>query len=163
MILLSDNEPSASTIALTGNGVAANSGPPGTNGTNGTDGTNGTNGTDGTNGAPGAPGAVGPRGPAGAVELVTCKTVRTGTAKHRKTVQRCTTKLTSSPVKFTTAGAVTAAVLTRGNVVYATGSAIHTGKKTKLLLTRRHNIRRGSYTLTLTRGRHHQRETITID
>jgi hypothetical protein len=31
---------------------------------------------------------------------VTRKSVRTGKGKHKKTVQKCTTKLTSSPVKF---------------------------------------------------------------
>jgi hypothetical protein len=59
-------------------------------------------------------------------------------------------------------GGVTAAVLTRGTLVYATGSAIHTGRNTRLVLTRLHKIREGRYTLTLTHGQHRQRETITI-
>lgn len=57
-------------------------------------------------GAPGATGASGPRGPAGKIELVTCKPVTTGKRKHKKTVQKCSSKLTSAPVKFTTAGSL---------------------------------------------------------
>jgi hypothetical protein len=164
-ITLSDNEPAASTITLTGNGVAANSGPTGPTGSPGPAGTNGTTGAQGpagTNGTTGAQGPAGPRGPAGEVELVTCKSVTTGKGKHKKTVQKCTTKLTSSPVKFSSARSVIAVVLSRGDVVYATGSAIRASNKTKLLLTPLHYIRKGSYTLTLTRGRNRQRETITI-
>jgi hypothetical protein len=86
---------------------------------------------------------------------------RAGTT-HKKTVQKCSTKLTSSPVTFKTAADSTAAVLLRGDVVYATGTANRAGKKTTLLLTPLRKIRKGSYTLTLTHQRHRQRETITI-
>jgi CSLREA domain-containing protein len=111
---------------------------------------------------PAARSTTGARGPAGAVrvEIMTCKSGKTGKGRHRRTVQTCTAKLAGSPVKFT--GAL-AAVLARGKAVYATGSAIRRGRTTTLLLTPRRNIVRGSYTLTLTRGRHRQRETITID
>ena len=60
-------------------------------------------------------------------------------------------------------GASIAAVLSRGKVVYATGSATVSRKHTKLLLTLHHSIVMGSYTLTLTRGRKRQQETITIE
>jgi sugar lactone lactonase YvrE len=113
-------------------------------------------------GPPGKAGATGPRGPAGEIELVTCRAVTKGKGKHKKTTQKCTTKLTSKPVKFKTAADVSSAVLSRGAVVYATGSAIRAGDSTKLLLTPRRKIRDGSYTLKLTHGRDHQRETITI-
>lgn len=86
----------------------------------------------------------------------------TGKRKHKKTVQKCTTKLTTSPIKFTTAGNFIAAVLSRGHVVYATGSATRAGKRTKLLLAPLHKIRKGSYTLTLTHGRKRQHEPIVI-
>ena len=56
-----------------------------------------------------------------------------------------------------------AAVLSRGKVVYATGSAIGLRKKTKLLLTPPHSIGKGSYTLTLRHERNRQRETITVN
>jgi hypothetical protein len=94
---------------------------------------------------------------------VTCKSVTKGKGKHKKTIQKCNTKLTSSPVKFTTSRDLTAAALSRGDVVYATGSAIRTGKNTKLWLIVLHKIRKGSYTLTLTDGRSWRREAIRIN
>jgi hypothetical protein len=54
-------------------------------------------------------------------------------------------------------------VLSRGKIVYATGSAVVSGKHTKLLLTPRRSIGNGTYTLTLTHGHKRRRETITID
>jgi hypothetical protein len=132
-------------------------------GTNGTNGANGANGAAGANGANGAQGATGPQGPAGKVELVSCKSVTTGTGKKKKTVQKCTTRLTSSPVKFTTTGVATAAVLSRGGVVYATGTATRSGNQTRLLLTPRRRLVKGRYTLTLARRHMHRRETVTID
>ncbi len=137
-------------------------GPAGTNGAQGPQGAAGANGANGANGAQGPQGAAGPQGPAGKVELVVCKSVTTGTGKKKKTVQKCTTKLTSSPVKFTTSGAATSAVLSRRRVVYATGSATRSGNRTRLLLSPRRRVGKGRYTLTLTRGHSHQRETIAI-
>jgi hypothetical protein len=93
---------------------------------------------------------------------VTCKPVTKRKGKHKQTTQKCTTKLTSKPVKFKTAAALSSAVLSRGDIVYATGSAIRAGKNTKLLLTPLRKIRGGSYTLKLTHGRERHRETITI-
>jgi hypothetical protein len=141
-LTLTSNDPgSPLAITLQGTGGQLPQGPPGSNGKTG---------------------ATGPRGPAGEIELVTCKAVTKGKGKHKKTTQKCTTKLTSKPVKFKTAADVSTAVLSRGAVVYATGSAIRAGKRTKLLLTPRRKIRDGSYTLKLTHRRDHQRETITI-
>ena len=163
-IALSDNEPTPTDIALSGTGVAANSGPTGPTGPTGQAGANGTNGTDGANGTQGPAGSqgpTGPRGPAGQIELVTCKSVTTGKGAHKKAAQKCTAKLTSSAI--TSAGARVAAVLSRGKVVYATGSAIVSGKKTQLLLTSHQEIGQGRYTLTVKRGNRLQRETITID
>jgi len=168
-IALSDNETSPTNVVLSGTGVAANSGPAGPigptgpigdTGTTGAAGTNGTTGATGAQGPAGPQGAAGPRGPAGQIELVTCKSITT--AKGKKTVQKCKTKLTSSPVTITTAGASLTALLSRGTVVFATGSATRSGNQTKLLMTTRRHIGKGSYTLTLTRGRERQRETITI-
>ena len=156
----------AAAVSLTGTGVTANSGPAGANGTNGTNGAAGTTGPTGAKGARGSTGLKGARGsqgPPGEVELVTCKSHTKGTGKHRKIVQKCTTKLMSFPVTITTAGASIAAVLSRGKVLYATGSAIVSGKQIKLLLTPRRRIGKESYTLTLTHGPERRRETITID
>ena len=106
--------------------ISQNSGPSGPAATNG------------INGAQGPAGATGAQGPAGQVELVTCTLLTMGKGKHKKTVQKCTSKLTSSPVKFTTAGTAITAALSRGKILYATGSAIDSGKQTKLLLLLRH-------------------------
>jgi hypothetical protein len=154
------------TFNVQAGGTNGTNGAPGTNGAagaNGAPGTNGAAGANGTPGANGAPGPAGPQGPAGQVELVTCKSVTTGTGKKKKTVQRCTTKLTSSPVKFTTTGAATSAVLSRGGVIYATGTATRSGNRTRLLLSPRRQVGRGHYTLTLTRHHKHQHETVTIN
>jgi hypothetical protein len=170
-IALSDNEPSATDIALSGTGVAANAGPTGPTGPAGPTGSNATNGTDGAAGTPGpagsqgpagTPGPAGPQGAAGQIELVSCKPVTTGSGKRKKTVQKCTAKLTSSPVKFTTAATSSAVVLARGKVIYATGSAERSGERTNLLLSTRRRIEPGVYTLALTRGRKQQLETITV-
>jgi hypothetical protein len=142
--------------SLTGSGGSLPQGPAGTNGTNGA------TGATGATGVTGPQGATGPQGPAGKVELVSCKSVTTGTGKKKKTVQKCTTRLTSSPVKFTITGVATSAVLSRGGVVYATGTATRSGSQTRLLLTPRRRLVKGRYTLTLTRRHKHQRETVTI-
>lgn len=92
---------------------------------------------------------------------MTCRAVKTGKGKHHQTVQGCTTRLTSSPVKFTTTDLITA-VLSRGKIVYGVGLASRAGNRTKLLLTPLRAIHDGRYTLTLTHGRKRQRGTITI-
>ncbi|HEV7937604.1 MAG TPA: hypothetical protein VGP18_06230 [Solirubrobacteraceae bacterium] len=172
MIALSDNEPAPTDIALSGTGVAANSGPNGPTGssgptgptgaagTNGTQGPAGMNGADGASGPAGSQGSAGLQGPVGQIELVTCQSITTGKDKNKKTIERCTTKLTSSPVVI--ARTSVTAVLSRGRVIYATGSVVGPGKNTKLLLTPRHSIGNGSYTLTLTHGRKRQHKTIMI-
>ena len=121
--------PAGSIFALAAPGVAASvtitpyAPATGATGPQGPTGAAGATGTAGKTGATGATGATGRQGPAGEVELVTSRTVTTGKGKRKKTVQKCTTKLTSSPVKFTTTRDVSAAVLSRGDVVYATGLA----------------------------------------
>jgi hypothetical protein len=176
-VVLSDNEPSKTAIALSGTGVAANSGPAGPAGASGATGATGPSGPtgptgpagatgqagiDGTNGADGTAGTNGTQGPAGQIELVTCQLVTTGKGKHRKTVQKCTTKLTTSPITFTAAAPRVVAVLSREHIVYATGVAISAGKQTQLLLSPHQHIGKGSYTLTFRHERKQQRETITI-
>ena len=111
----------------------------------------------------GSTGPTGPTGKNGEVDLVICKSVSTGMGKHKKTIQKCTTKLTSSPITITATGGAMSAALSRGKVVYATGSAVVSGRHTKLLLTLRRSIVKGNYTLTLVRGRKRLRETITIE
>ncbi len=174
-ITLSDNEPTATVIALSGTGVAANAGPvgpqgpAGATGPQGSQGSAGATGVNGLTGATGLSGPAGPRGlqgrtgaqgPAGKVELVTCERVKKG----NKITQTCHAKQGVSPIKFTGTGTKLAAVLSRGKLIYATGFAIAAGgERTQLLLTPRRTIGQGSYTLTVKRGHKQHRETITID
>jgi hypothetical protein len=152
-IILQDNEPTAGSIALSGTGVTPRSGPVGPTGPAGLAGPRGPTGSPGLNGSAGTPGAQGPRGPAGGrgpagrVRLVTCRTVtrtvRRHGKQHRVTRRKCTTKVISGGASFTTTRAD--AMLTRGNVLYATGSAWHG----RLVLHARRTVRRGHYVLTL--------------
>jgi hypothetical protein len=137
-------------------------GPKGAEGAKGTKGENGTNGENGKEGSPGkegplgkagaqgpagpagAQGPAGPAGPAGQVELVTCKTV--------KGKQRCTSKLVSGTVKFTTAGSSAQATLSRHGVVYAAGTARTARGRMSLRLLPVRRLRAGRYTLTLISG-----------
>jgi hypothetical protein len=122
-------EASPPTIALSGTGVAANSGPAG------------------------AAGPAGAQGPAGEIELVTCKSVKEKVKGKTKTVQKCTTQLTSSPVSFTKAAA--RASVSRAGHTYATGSL----RNGKLVLRVHRALPAGHYTLRLTTGSGHRRHT----
>ena len=114
-------------------------------------------------GPAGRTGATGPRGPAGKVELVTCKTVTTTVHHKRRTHKSCTVRLVSGTVRFTTATAAVRASLARGGIVYAAGASVGAGRAPVLVLSGRRPLRRGRYTLTLTRrGTPIRRETITI-
>jgi len=144
-------------------GLTGPIGPTGLTGATGAAGANGIEGTNGTNGISGAQGPAGVQGPAGETELLMCKAARTGKGKHMKTIQRCTTRPTSSPISTTTTGPTVAAVLSRGKILYATGFTLGSGKQTKLLLLPSRDIGKGTYTLTLTRGQKHELQTVTID
>ncbi len=154
----------APTVALSGIGVTQSGsvGPIGATGPPGPAGPTGETGPQGPAGLPGEAGPQGLTGKSGSVELVICKAVTTIKGKSENTAHKCTTKLTSSPITIVTAGASFAAVLSRGKVVYATGSAVGSAKQTKLLLTPARRIGKGSYTLTLIHGRKRERETVTI-
>jgi hypothetical protein len=136
------------TIALSGTGIPANSGPVGPQGPTGPTGATGPAGPTGATGPVGPTGATGPAGPQGApgqIELVTCTTVRTHGRTHGAKRQVCTTRLISGTATFTTTDA--RATLTRAGVVYARGTA----HLTRLVLRQVRPLRAGSYTLTLTR------------
>jgi Collagen triple helix repeat (20 copies) len=134
-------------------GVAGREGPTGNEGKTGVAGSTGGSGATGAAGARGATGAQGPAGPAGKVELVTCTTVR------RK--QHCTAKLVSGTVKFSTAGPVKRATLSRHGVVYAAGTARRTDGRMSLRLVAVRRLLPDRYTLTLITGSgRHRRRTI---
>jgi hypothetical protein len=130
---------------LSGTGMAANSGPQGSVG------------QPGPAGPAGATGATGPRGPAGEIELLTCRTV-TRVVKHKKkTGQKCTAKLLSGPLDFTSAARARAMLIRHGRI-YATGSVQPNG----LVLLRARRLPTGRYTLVLTSDQGGIRHTITI-
>ncbi len=138
-----------SIIGLSGTGVAVNSG---------------------SSGATGAAGPAGPRGPAGAagtLVLVTCKTVtktveKTVSGKKHKVrekVQNCTGRRVGGTVKVTVSVGSGRATISRGRVVYATGTSLTIGGgRWLLLLTEQQGLERGRYTLTL-RSRHNGRSS----
>ena len=92
-LVIASNAPDSPLILpLSGTGGQLPQGPPGQTG---------------ATGATGATGSQGPEGPPGQIELVVCKamkkTVTTHGHKHKVKVQKCTTRLVSGTVKFTTA------------------------------------------------------------
>jgi hypothetical protein len=123
---------------------AGTQGPAGKDGTTGSEGKASDTGPPGERGAPGPTGTQGPIGPAGKVELVTCKKV----AKK----QRCTAKLVSGTVSFTTSGAPAQARLSRHGVVYAAGTARTASRRMSLRLLPVRRLQPGKYTLTLING-----------
>jgi sugar lactone lactonase YvrE len=152
-------------VPLSGAGGQLPEGPPGPTGQTGGAGQTG------SPGATGATGATGPPGPAGQTELVVCrKTTKTTTTRGRKrkvAVEKCSARLISGTVKFTAAGDVDRATVSRAGVSYATGVAVPTGPgRWQLVLDDKRILRPGRYTLTLTtrhgRRRTLEREAITI-
>ena len=79
---------------------------------------------------------------------------------HTVSRQKCTGKLVSGTVKFTTSGSTVSATLSRGRVVYATGARVSiAGGRSKLVLIVQRPMHPGRYTLTL-RLRHVRRWSI---
>jgi hypothetical protein len=107
-----------------------------------------------------AVGPTGGQGPAGDIELVTCKSVtvtvkkkvKGKTTKVKKTEQKCTGKLASGTVKFTSTGSIVTATLSRAGDVYATGTVRMGSTKTEGALQLHRQLTRGRYTLTLSKG-----------
>jgi len=115
----------------------------------------------GTTGATGATGKPGPLGPFGKVELVTCKTVTVTVKKKKHKKQKCTAKLVSGPVKFTTSSA--RATLSRDGRVYAKGTAIATGRGGwQLWLSDTRALRPGRYRLSVRMSRRTRRSVVSI-
>jgi hypothetical protein len=142
---IASNDPNGpASVTLSGTGGQLPQGPPGQTGQTG---------QTGASGPTGATGATGPQGPAGQIELVVCRTVTKTTTKnghkHTTKVQKCSTRLVSGTVKFTTTGSIQAS-LTRAHLIYATGRAIPTGQhRWQLMLKPKRALRPGRYTLTL--------------
>jgi hypothetical protein len=173
-------------LSLSGSAGPLPPGPPGPTGAPGAGGTNGSDGFVGAIGpeGPASPqGPIGPEGPAspqgpigppgatgpacrraarGQIELMSCTTTTTTTTvQGQKTSvvrQKCTTKLISSPTKFT--AKASRATLSLGRVIYARGTA----SASRLRLHSHRALRAGRYTLTLTLTINHKttRQAITI-
>jgi hypothetical protein len=149
----------APTVSLTGTGVAANSGPAGSNQAKGEVGPIGTTGPQGSIGPVGQRGPEGKEGPAGKIEIVTC-TKRDGK-------QRCTTKLVTGPLKFMATAFAARATLSRHGKVFTIGTVrVVKGHIEFLPTDPRVTLPRGRYMLTITHkiGRHitETRQAITI-
>jgi len=107
----------------------------------------GPRGEPGAAGPAGPPGVAGPAGPAGKIQLVTCKPRRAG--RHGKAhAQKCTTKMVSGPVRFTTAkrAASKARLLWHGRSV-AHGMVARRGDRVVVAFDRGHDLRAGHYML----------------
>src|SRR5947209_3400504 len=142
-IALSDNEPTPASIALTGTGVAANSGPTGSQGPTAVTGITGPQGPQGPAGLPGAPRRD-------ARFSVTCKLVGTASAaaKRRRNKKKRELSCVVTVTRTSRASAVTAR-LRRGRRTYAVGLARVHGGRARLRLRPRRGLGRGSYTLSL--------------
>ncbi len=155
-----NSDPPAPTIALSGTGIAPNSGPPGPVGPDGPTGLPGATGTSGPSGP------AGPPGPVGEIELVTCKTT-TKTSDNKKLTQTtCSTKLVKGPVTLETS-ASSRAVLSRADVIYAVGDVLRRGRTSELMLGSTHLLQTGRYTLELTwtdnhHHKHLSRQAVTL-
>ena len=134
LLIASDDPATPSAVSVSGMGGPLPQGPAGATG---------------PTGATGTTGATGPMGPTGSVELVSCKPVAKS-RRGRGTAQRCTTRLVSGTVKFTTTSVNDLATLSRAGTRYATGIAVATGSGGWcLLLDELHPMHAGSYTATL--------------
>jgi hypothetical protein len=144
--------------------VTGQNGAVGVNGTTGPTGPTGTTGATGRGSVSetvtegGGSGPAGTERASGRLELISCA-VKTVTGKR---VQRCTGKPTAKKLRLAPARRLFGAVLARGKTIYATGSAARTGKRTRVLLTVRRRITKGTYTLTLRRGRTVRRQRIAV-
>ena len=92
---------------------------------------------------------------------------RTITASEDGVVRKCSTRLVSGVIKFQLDSDDIVTVVSRANVVVATGVEVTLGHgRMQLMLTSRRPMRRGRYTLTLRSHRHGRsitrRETITV-
>jgi hypothetical protein len=95
--------------------------------------------------SPGPTGATGPPGPAGKVELVTCTQTTKQVKGHKHTHTTCKGRLASGTVNLKAGGAFSRTTVTRGGVVYATGSAVSLGDgRVQLVLPDRRPLRKGT-------------------
>src|SRR5262249_55435065 len=98
-------------------------------------------------------------------ESVTCKTVTKskGHPAHRVKVQQCTARRITGSLTFTAKAATARVTISRGALVYASGTGTSRGiHRWQLLIQRRRALRPGTYTLTLRTGRVTQRASLRV-
>ncbi|MBV9714138.1 MAG: choice-of-anchor D domain-containing protein [Solirubrobacterales bacterium] len=159
------NQGPVSIIGLSGTGVASNSGSASAAGPTGPLGPRGPAGPTGPPGPTGPAGPKGATGMPGKVLLVTCKTVTSTVAKTvsgkkhkvKEQVRTCIGRRVRGTVTFTVSATSDRATISRGRVVYATGTSLPIGSgRSLLLLTEPRRLEPGRYTLSV-RTRHHGR------
>jgi hypothetical protein len=144
---------------------AEGTGPQGLTGATGPTGAQGPKGSTGDKGPDGATGPTGAAGPAGQIEVITCKTVtvikRVNGHNRHVHVQKCTGKLTSGTVTFTSSKLPARVTLSRAGRVVARGMAAGGGSRTRLLASKR--LDAGRYVLTFWRhGRAVARRSVVL-
>jgi hypothetical protein len=153
-VVLSDNEPIPTTVALSGVGAPA-AGPVTTVTTVTSGPTTQVVLDDATIVAP-------PNTGVHQLELLSCTSTTVLAGHTTTTTQTCSIKSTGARAKLAITPTAIAAKIARGKTVYATGSVIDSGSQTYLLVTVGRQLGKGSYTLTLTHGRTHHTEKLTI-
>lgn len=112
-------------------------------------------------GITGATGQTGPAGPAGKIELVSCRRVKKGKKKGKRTVESCSSRLVSGTVRFVVSGRIVTARLSHDGRLYADGRLRVSHGRAEGVLALRHRLTHGRYELTLWRnGRLVGRRTI---
>jgi hypothetical protein len=142
-LTLSDNEPAATTIPLTGTGVTTSSGAVG---------------PAGPAGPVGTAGHVGAKGPRGAqprpqkARLLICRSSTTTVNHKQPRAARCVSRLVRRPSGFWTKSWTTRATVSLGGLTVATGRARTIRGRTEFLSSTSGALSPGSYELTATRG-----------
>jgi hypothetical protein len=149
-LVIAGNDPAGPlTVALSGTGGQVPQAPAGATGSTG------------PAGPVGPTGATGPAGAPGQIELVTCVAkshiVTTRGRRRVITIRSCRARLVSGTVRFTTTSTPTLAVLSRRDIVYATGRQMSdTSGRSRLILHVMRPLISGRYRLML-RSRHGRR------
>ena len=150
--VLSNDPASPTIIEVSGTGAPGDeSGPVGPAGAAGAAGREGPTGK----GMTGKEGPVGREGSAGKAQLVTCltvtKKVSAGAGVRYQHTRKCTAVPVTGAVSISGNGIAARVTLERGGTIYATGTGVVEGGRTRLLLLDRRTLDPGLYNLVLRR------------
>jgi hypothetical protein len=160
-LTLSDNEPTATSIPLTGTGVTATIGAAGAAGAAGAPGTAGAPGPAGTAGAVGPTGprgATGARGPSGAkpraqkARLLICTPPAATVNPKQHPTEHCSTRLVARPSDFWTKSWTAQATVSLGGQIIASGTTRMFEGRREFLSSNAGVLSPGQYLLTVTRA-----------